>query len=46
MILAQSVRRGADILAEGDTSIACVDRAGVTPRRLPDEMRARLSQLQ
>jgi YbgC/YbaW family acyl-CoA thioester hydrolase len=46
MTLAQAVRRGDEILAEGDISIACVDRAGVKPRRLPDEMRARLIQVQ
>ena len=46
MTLAQTVRRGEEILAEGDINIACVDRAGVKPRRMPDEMRARLSQVQ
>jgi tol-pal system-associated acyl-CoA thioesterase len=45
MTLAQTVRRGEEILAQGDISIACVDRAGVKPRRMPDEMRARLGQL-
>lgn len=42
MVLRQSVRRGDDILAQGDVTIACVDRSGVKPRRLPSEMVARL----
>ena len=42
MVLHQSVRRGDDILAQGDVTIACVDRSGVKPRRLPSEMVARL----
>ncbi len=46
MTLAQTVRRGEEVLAQGDISIACVDRAGVKPRRLPEEMRARLGRLQ
>ena len=46
MTMAQRVRRGEEIMAEGDISIACVDRAGLKPRRMPDEMRARLAQLQ
>lgn len=45
MTLAQTVRRGGEVLAEGVISIACVDRSGVKPRRLPDEMRARLGRL-
>ena len=42
MVLHQSVRRGDDILAQGAVTIACVDRSGVKPRRLPSEMVARL----
>ena len=42
MILRQSVRRGEEILAQGDVTIACVDRAGLKPRRLPPEMVAAL----
>jgi tol-pal system-associated acyl-CoA thioesterase len=42
MVLRQSVRRGDAILAQGDVTIACVDRSGVKPRRLPPEMVARL----
>lgn len=45
MTMAQTVRRGQEVLAEGDISIACVDRSGVKPRRLPEEMRARLGQI-
>lgn len=43
MVMAQTVRRGAEVLAEADISIACVDRAGVKPRRMPEDMRARLA---
>ncbi len=46
MILHQSVRRGEEILAQGDVTIACVDRAGVKPRRLPREMVAALQTVQ
>lgn len=46
MTMAQTVRRGEEVLAEGDISIACVDRAGVKPRRMPDDMRTRLGQVQ
>ena len=38
MILHQAVRRGGEILAQGDVTIACVARDGVKPRRLPREM--------
>jgi tol-pal system-associated acyl-CoA thioesterase len=43
MVLQQSVRRGEEILAQGEVTIACVDRAGVKPRRLPGEMRDKLA---
>jgi tol-pal system-associated acyl-CoA thioesterase len=46
MVLRQSVRRGDAILALGDVTIACVDRSGVKPRRLPPEMMARLKTVQ
>jgi len=46
MILQQSVRRGAEILAQGDVTIACVGRAGLKPRRLPPEMVAALQAIQ
>lgn len=38
MVFQQSVRRGDEILAQGAIIIACVDRSGVKPRRLPAEM--------
>lgn len=38
MTLCQSVRRDGEVLALGDVTIACVDRSGVKPRRLPREM--------
>ena len=43
MSLRQAVWRGEDLLAAGDITIACVNRAGVKPRRIPAEMMARLS---
>jgi tol-pal system-associated acyl-CoA thioesterase len=46
MILQQSVRRGAEILAQGDVTIACVERVGLKPRRLPPEMVAALQAIQ
>jgi tol-pal system-associated acyl-CoA thioesterase len=46
MILQQSVRRGEEILAQGDVAIACVDRTGLKPRRLPPEMVAALQAMQ
>ena len=42
MRLYQSVKRDGRLLAEGEVTIACVDRAGVKPRRLPREMLERL----
>lgn len=42
MTLFQSVARGSEVLAEGEIKIACVDKAGLKPRRIPKEMLARL----
>ena len=42
MLLAQSVRRGGTVLAEGEVRIACVDRVSLQPRRMPADMLARL----
>jgi len=42
MRLQQTIKRGDQLLAEGEVTIACVDRAGVKPRRLPREMSQRL----
>jgi tol-pal system-associated acyl-CoA thioesterase len=38
MVLQQSVLRGGQVLAQGQVTIACVDRAGVKPRKMPREM--------
>ncbi len=46
MRLRQSVRRGAQLLAEGEVTIACVDREGVKPRRIPGLVIERLHGLQ
>ena len=46
MVMQQRVLRGAEVLAEGEVTIACVDRAGVKPRRLPADMVATLRGLQ
>jgi tol-pal system-associated acyl-CoA thioesterase len=46
IIFRQSVLRGEDLLATGEITIACVDRSGVRPRRLPPEMAARLQVLE
>ena len=43
MTMAQSVRRGGEMLARGEVTIACVDRAGVKPRRIPPDMLDRLA---
>jgi len=43
LVFDQAVIRGNDVLAEGELTIACVDRAGVKPRRLPPEMVARIN---
>lgn len=42
MTLFQSVRRGDNVLAEGEIKIVCVRKAGLKPRRIPKEMLARL----
>ncbi len=46
MLMHQAVRRGAQSLAEGEVTIACVDRARFKPRRMPADMVARLRQAQ
>ncbi len=46
MIMRQRVLRGNEVIAEGDITIACVDRAGVKPRRLPGQMVDRLQVMQ
>ncbi len=39
MVFRQCVRRAGEVLVEGEITIACVDRAGVSPRRIPREIR-------
>ncbi len=38
MLMHQQVLRAGEVLAEGEVTIACVDRNGVKPRRLPPDM--------
>ena len=38
LVFRQSVLRGDEVLAAGDVTVACVDRSGQKPRRLPAEM--------
>ncbi len=40
MLMRQDVRRGGEELARAEVTVACVDREGVSPRRLPREMLA------
>ena len=42
MVMYQRVERGGKVLAQGEVTIACVDRAGVKPRRMPADMVATL----
>jgi tol-pal system-associated acyl-CoA thioesterase len=42
MVMCQRVQRGEEVLAQGELTIACVDRAGVKPRRMPADMVATL----
>ncbi len=42
MVLSQAVLRGDEVMADGEITIACVDRSGVKPRRMPGEMQDRL----
>lgn len=42
ILLAQSVRRGDTVLAEGEVKIVCVDRNKLTPRKMPAEVLAKL----
>ena len=46
IVFQQRIMRGAELLAQGDVTVACVDRVKLKPRRLPSEMveRLRLSQ--
>ena len=42
MLMRQQVQRGDEVLARGEVTIACVDRAGLKPRRMPADMVAKL----
>ena len=42
IVFLQSVRRGDDLLAQGEVTVACVDRLSVKPKRLPLEMATQL----
>lgn len=42
MVMHQRVLRGDQVLAQGSVTIACVDRAGVKPRRIPRDMADKL----
>jgi tol-pal system-associated acyl-CoA thioesterase len=42
MTMVQSVRRGEDVLAQGEVKMACVGKSGLKPRRIPKEMVAQL----
>ena len=46
MVFHQCIRRGSELLAWAELTIACVDRGGVKPRRLPPEMVTRLRALE
>jgi tol-pal system-associated acyl-CoA thioesterase len=38
MIMRQRVLRDDEVLAEGEVTLACVDRGGIKPRRIPADM--------
>ena len=42
MVFKQEVMRGDELLLTGEVTVACVDRKGVKPRRLPAAMAAAL----
>ena len=46
IVFHQCVRRGEEVLAKGEVTIACVGREGIKPRRLPPEMVERLRSTQ
>ncbi|MEZ5573381.1 MAG: tol-pal system-associated acyl-CoA thioesterase [Halioglobus sp.] len=46
IVFQQSIRRGEELLARGEVTVACVNRAGIKPRRLPVAMVERLRQLE
>lgn len=42
IVFTQRILRGSELLAQGTITVACVDRAGEKPRRLPAEILARI----
>ena len=42
MVFNQAVKRHEEVLVSGEVTVACVDRSGVKPRRLPADMAAAL----
>ncbi len=42
IVFHQRVRRREEVLAQGEVTVACVDRVEIKPRRLPPDMVARL----
>jgi 4-hydroxybenzoyl-CoA thioesterase len=42
LIFRQSVRRRGELLAQGEVTVACVDRSSVKPRRFPTEIATQL----
>jgi 4-hydroxybenzoyl-CoA thioesterase/acyl-CoA thioester hydrolase len=42
LVFRQTVRRRDELLAQGEVTVACVDRSSVKPRRLPTEMATQL----
>ncbi len=44
MMFTQAVRRGDEVLAEGEVRVACVDQASGRPRRLAKPLRERIHQ--
>jgi 4-hydroxybenzoyl-CoA thioesterase len=44
IVFNQRICRGDEVLAEGDVTVACVDRAGEKVRRIPKDMVASLKQ--
>ena len=45
MVFQQCIRRGDEVLVEGDVTIACVDRVSMKARRLPPQMVTQLQAL-
>jgi 4-hydroxybenzoyl-CoA thioesterase len=44
LLMRQTVRRGEEVLAQGEVTIACVSRSAMSPRRMPAEMVETLQQ--